>query len=62
MLVSQTALPFDPIAEARRRWEGEGWSDAAAGMAAVTSIMRAQQLLLRRIDEQLRDLELTFAR
>jgi DNA-binding MarR family transcriptional regulator len=62
MLVSQTALPFDPIAEARRRWEAEGWSDAAAGMAAVTSIMRAQQLLLRRIDEQLRDLELTFAR
>lgn len=57
-----TALPFDPIAQARQRWEAEGWSDAAAGMASVTSIMRAQQLLLRRIDEQLRDLDLTFAR
>ena len=57
-----TALPFDPIAQARQRWEAEGWSDAAAGMAAVTSVMRAQQLLLRRIDEQLRDLDLTFAR
>jgi DNA-binding MarR family transcriptional regulator len=31
-------------------------------MAAVTSIVRAQQILLGRIDEQLRDLELTFAR
>jgi DNA-binding MarR family transcriptional regulator len=31
-------------------------------MAAVTSIVRAQQILLARIDEQLRDLELTFAR
>ena len=58
----QNPLPFDPIAQARRRWEDEGWDDAAAGMAAVTSIMRAQQLLMRRIDEQLRDLELTFAR
>jgi len=60
--VTETALPFDPIAEARRRWESQGWSGAAPGMAAVTSIMRAQQLLLQRIDEQLRDLELTFAR
>jgi DNA-binding MarR family transcriptional regulator len=31
-------------------------------MAAVTSLVRAQQILLARIDEQLRDLELTFAR
>jgi DNA-binding MarR family transcriptional regulator len=31
-------------------------------MAAVTSIVRAQQILLARIDEQLRGLELTFAR
>ena len=61
-MVPPTALPFDPIAQARRRWEDEGWEDAAAGMAAVTSIMRTQQLLMRRIDEQLRELELTFAR
>lgn len=55
-------LPFDPIAEAHRRWVEHGWRDAADGMAAVTSIVRAQQILLARIDEQLRDLELTFAR
>jgi DNA-binding MarR family transcriptional regulator len=36
--------------------------EAADGMAAVTSIVRAQQILLGRIDEQLRDLDLTFAR
>ncbi|MEX2325118.1 MAG: MarR family transcriptional regulator [Nitriliruptoraceae bacterium] len=55
-------LPFDPIDEARQHWVGHGWSDAATGMAAVTSIMRAQQILLGRIDEQLRDFDLTFAR
>lgn len=55
-------LPFDPIAEAHRRWVEHGWGTAADGMAAVTSIVRAQQILLARIDEQLRDLELTFAR
>lgn len=53
---------LDPIAEARRQWEAAGWGDAAPGMAAVTSVVRAQQLLLARIDEQLRDLDLTFAR
>jgi DNA-binding MarR family transcriptional regulator len=55
-------LPFDPIAEARRQWEVHGWSDAAAGMAAVTSIMRAQQLMLSRVDAVLKPLGLTFAR
>ncbi len=55
-------LPLDPIAEARRQWEAHGWGDAAPGMAAVTSIVRAHQILLARIDEQLRDLDLTFAR
>jgi DNA-binding MarR family transcriptional regulator len=56
------SLPFDPIEEARRQWVAHGWPDAADGMTAVTSIMRAQQILLGRIDEQLRPLELTFAR
>lgn len=55
-------LPFDPIAEARRHWESHGWTDAAPGMAAVTSVMRAQQILLARIDEELRTFGLTFAR
>lgn len=55
-------LPFDPIDEARRQWEQRGWTDAAPGMAAVTSIMRAQQLLLARVDAELKPLGLTFAR
>lgn len=55
-------LPLDPVAEARRQWVAHGWEDAADGMAAVTSIMRAQQILLARTDEALRPLGLTFAR
>lgn len=55
-------VPFDPITEARRQWEAHGWTDAAAGMAAVTSIMRAQQIVLGRVEQVLRPLGLTFAR
>lgn len=56
------ALPFDPIAEARRQWEDHGWADAAPGMAAITSIIRVEQIVLARIDAVLRPLGLTFAR
>jgi DNA-binding MarR family transcriptional regulator len=56
------ALESDPIEEARRQWVAHGWGDAAEGMAAVTSIVRAQQILLQRIDTVLRPLDLTFAR
>ena len=55
-------LPRDPIAEARRNWEREGWTEAAGPMAAVTSIMRAQQLLLARADRVLKPFRLTFSR
>ena len=55
-------LPFDPIAEARRHWEDRWGPEPAPAMAAVTSIMRAQQLLLARLNEALRPLGLTFAR
>ena len=55
-------LPFDPVAEARRQWAAHGWGDAADGMAAVTSVMRAQQLMQARVDAVLRPLGLTFAR
>jgi DNA-binding MarR family transcriptional regulator len=55
-------LRFDPIAEARRQWEAHGWGDAADGMAAVTSVFRAQQSYLARIDAVMRPLGLTFAR
>jgi DNA-binding MarR family transcriptional regulator len=55
-------LPVDPIAEAKRQWLAHGWTDAAAGMTAVTSIMRAHQLMLARVGETLRPFGLTFAR
>jgi DNA-binding MarR family transcriptional regulator len=58
----RASLSFDPIAEAERQWRAHGWSESAKGMSAVTSIMRAQQLLLARADEVLRAFELTFAR
>jgi DNA-binding MarR family transcriptional regulator len=60
--VSRRPLPLDPIAEARRQWVAHGWAEAADGMAAVTSLMRAQQIMLARVEEVLRPHELTFAR
>lgn len=55
-------LRLDPIAEARRHWEA-GWPDSpAAAMEAVTSIMRAQQILLARLNGLLRPFGLTFPR
>ncbi len=61
MTIGRT-LDSDPIEEARRQWITHGWEDAADGMAAVTSIVRAQQIVLQRIDTVLRPLDLTFAR
>ncbi len=58
----KTPLPFDPIGEARRLWREQGWEEAAAGMAAITSIMRAQQIVVARVEEVLRPHALTFAR
>lgn len=55
-------LPVDPIAEAKRQWLAHGWDDSALGMSAVTSIIRAQQLLLARIDAALKPFRLSFAR
>jgi DNA-binding MarR family transcriptional regulator len=55
-------LPFDPVQEAETHWISHGWASAAPGMAAVTSVMRAQQILLARVDAVLRPLGLTFAR
>jgi len=60
--VAGRPLGFDPILEARRQWAAHGWEDAADGMAAITSIFRAQQIFLGEIDGQLRPLGLTFAR
>ena len=57
-----SSLPFDPIAEARRQWEAHGWAEAADGMAAVTSVMRAHQIMQARVDRVLKPFGLTFAR
>lgn len=52
----------DPISEARRQWIAHGWESSADGMAMVTSISRAHQLLMERIEAVLRPHQLTFAR
>src|SRR3954467_2442050 len=53
-------LPFDPIDEASRQW-GKRWG-AVDQMRAVTSLMRAQQIVIGELDEILRAHGLTFAR
>jgi DNA-binding MarR family transcriptional regulator len=53
-------LPFDPIERAAAIWERRFGESKA--MAAVTSIMRAQQILLAELDGLLRPFDLTFAR
>jgi DNA-binding MarR family transcriptional regulator len=53
-------LPFDPIDRAAQIWAAR--FGASPSMAAVTSIMRAQQILLAELDALLRPYGLTFAR
>jgi DNA-binding MarR family transcriptional regulator len=53
-------LPFDPIARAAQTWESRFGTSKA--MAAVTTIMRVQQILLAELDTLLRPHGLTFAR
>lgn len=60
--MSAQPLPLDPIAEAHRQWIAHGWGAVADGMAAVTSVMRAQQIMMARVDEVLKPTGLTFAR
>jgi DNA-binding MarR family transcriptional regulator len=55
-------LPFDPIAEAERQWRRHWGEAATSSMAAVTSIMRVHQLVMARLNEELKPWELTFAR
>jgi DNA-binding MarR family transcriptional regulator len=57
--VVSNAPDFDPIARAHENWENRAVADA---MAAATSIMRAQQIVLTTADTALRPLDLTFAR
>ncbi|SFS38099.1 MarR family winged helix-turn-helix transcriptional regulator [Saccharopolyspora flava] len=57
---SRGPLPFDPIARAAETWaERIGPSTT---MAAVTSVMRVQQILQSAVDNALRPHNLTFAR
>jgi DNA-binding MarR family transcriptional regulator len=58
--MSQRALPFDPIARAAELWQ-DRIGDATA-MAAVTSVMRVQQILQSAVDNALKVHGLTFAR
>ena len=50
----------DPLAQARHQWSAR-WPEHADRMAAVTSVMRVQQLLLSRIEAALKPHGLTFA-
>lgn len=55
-------LDFDPIAEARRQWEGRWGAGPGPAMAAVTGVMRVQQILMARLNALLAPFELTFPR
>jgi DNA-binding MarR family transcriptional regulator len=58
--MSPPALPFDPIARAASLWEENVGTPTV--MAAVTSVMRVQQILQSAVDAALRPHGLTFAR
>jgi DNA-binding MarR family transcriptional regulator len=53
-------LPFDPIARAAQLW-AERFGPSGA-MAAATSIMRVQQILIAEFDAVVKPYDLTFAR
>ena len=55
-------LSFDPIDEAGRQWRAHWPESPVTAMMAVTSVMRAHQILLGRLNEALEHLGLTFAR
>ncbi|MEO7129783.1 MAG: MarR family transcriptional regulator [Dermatophilaceae bacterium] len=59
---SDGRLDFDPIEAARVQWVERDWGRAADGMAAITSVMRAHQIVLARVESTLRPLGVTFAR
>ncbi|MFA4929548.1 MAG: MarR family transcriptional regulator [Patulibacter sp.] len=55
-------LPFDPIREASRQWEKHWGRETAAPMEAVISIVRAQQILVARLNAVLQEFDLTYSR
>ena len=60
LMTPRDPLPFDPILRAASLWSER--IGPATTMAAVTSIMRVQQILLSSVDAILRPHGLTFAR
>ncbi|MEL4358217.1 MULTISPECIES: MarR family winged helix-turn-helix transcriptional regulator [unclassified Luteococcus] len=52
----------DPIAEAKRQWAAHGWEHAAPGMATVVSVVRVHQLMMSRIEQELKPFGITFSR
>lgn len=59
-MAPRAPLPFDPIMRAAQMWDER--IGPARTMAAVTSVMRVQQILLSAVDGALRPHGLTFAR
>jgi DNA-binding MarR family transcriptional regulator len=59
-MATRDPLPFDPILRAAEIWDER--IGPARTMAAVTSVMRVQQILLSAVDGALRPHGLTFAR
>lgn len=55
-------LSFDPIDEAGRQWRKHWGAASAPPMMAVTSMMRAQQIVLARLNEALEPYRLSFPR
>ena len=55
-------LAFDPIREAGRQWDVHWQSPVTPKVVAVTSVMRAQQIILGRLNGMLDALDLTFPR
>ncbi|MCU1664119.1 MAG: hypothetical protein QOI36_5377 [Pseudonocardiales bacterium] len=59
-MATRDPLPFDPILRAAAIWDQR--IGPSRTMAAVTSVMRVQQILLSAVDGALRPHGLTFAR
>ena len=53
---------FDPVAEARAQLDAHWGDEPVPSMSAVTSIMRVQQILLARLNDELKPFDLTFPR
>ena len=61
-MTEQSVERPDRIGQARLNWELAGWESSAEGMTVVTSVMRAHQILLARVEETLRPWNLSFPR